>query len=118
KQILNQYSIVFQFGKERASQNQKLFGKSKEDDFKYLKELCKNRLAKRYSNSSKKVEQRLKIELEVILKLDFVSYFLINHDIVSYAKRNNYPHVGRGSGANSIVAYIIGITDVDPIELD
>lgn len=118
KQILNQCNIVFQFGKERASQNQKLFGKSKEDDFKYLKELCENRLTKRYSNPSEKVEQRLKIELEVILKMDFVSYFLINHDIVSYAKRNNYPHVGRGSGANSIVAYIIGITDVDPIELD
>lgn len=62
--------------------------------------------------------QRLEKELEVIKKMDFVTYFLINHDIVQYAQRNNYPHVGRGSDANSIVAYIIEITDVDPIELD
>jgi DNA polymerase-3 subunit alpha len=57
-------------------------------------------------------------ELETIRKLDFVSYFLINHDIVSYARSRDYPYVGRGSGANSLVAYLIGITDVDPIELD
>jgi DNA polymerase-3 subunit alpha len=43
---------------------------------------------------------------------------LINYDIINYAKKNNFFHVGRGSGANSIVAYIIGITDVDPVELD
>ncbi len=43
---------------------------------------------------------------------------IINYDIINYAKKNNFFHVGRGSGANSIVAYIIGITDVDPIELD
>src|SRR5690606_22414564 len=46
------------------------------------------------------------------------SYFLINHDIVNYAKSKGFFHVGRGSGANSIIAYIIGITDVDPIDLD
>ena len=50
--------------------------------------------------------------------MKFVSFFLINYDIINYAKKNNFFHVGRGSGANSIVAYIIGITDVDPIELD
>ena len=47
-----------------------------------------------------------------------MSFFLINYDILDYAKKNNFFHVGRGSGANSIVAYILGITDVDPIELD
>ena len=50
--------------------------------------------------------------------MDFVSYFLINYDIVQYAVRNDYPFIGRGSGANSVVAYILGITNVDPIELD
>ena len=48
----------------------------------------------------------------------FTSYFLINYDIVTFAQERNFYHVGRGSGANSIVAYCLGITDVDPIELD
>ncbi|WP_372920636.1 DNA polymerase III subunit alpha, partial [Salegentibacter sp.] len=50
--------------------------------------------------------------------LNFTPYFLINLDIVEYARSKNFPFIGRGSGANSIVAYIIGITNVDPIELD
>src|SRR5690606_21917561 len=75
-------------------------------------------LHRRYPQPSEKVMKRISIELDVIRKMDFTSYFLINHEIVSYAKKNQYPHVGRGSGANSIVAYLTGITDVDPIELD
>src|SRR5690606_22505801 len=59
---------------------------------------------------------RVEKELQAIISLGFVSYFLINHDIVAYAKSKNYPFIGRGSGANSVVAYIIGITNVDPIE--
>ena len=47
-----------------------------------------------------------------------MSYFLINWDIVNYAQKRGYFYVGRGSGANSIVAYLLKITDVDPIELD
>ena len=57
-------------------------------------------------------------ELQLIRQQDFVSFFLINWKIVQYAKTKNFYHVGRGSGANSIVAYLLGITDVDPIELD
>ena len=67
---------------------------------------------------TEKVHTRLQKELKVIIELKFVSFFLINYDIINYAKKNNFFHVGRGSGANSIVAYILGITDVDPIELD
>jgi DNA polymerase-3 subunit alpha len=50
--------------------------------------------------------------------MGFVSYFLINWDIVSEAQRRGFFYVGRGSGANSIVAYLLRITDVDPIDLD
>jgi len=50
--------------------------------------------------------------------MDFVPFFLVNWDIIDYAQQKGYFHVGRGSGANSIVAYLLGITDVDPIELD
>jgi DNA polymerase-3 subunit alpha len=51
-------------------------------------------------------------------KKSFVSYFLINWKILEYARSKNYYYVGRGSGANSIIAYLLRITDVDPIELD
>nr|WP_279347059.1 DNA polymerase III subunit alpha [Gramella sp. AN32] len=118
KKLLSNCSIKFNFGASRVSQNQRVFSTSKEEDFKVLNELCKDKLAKRYPNPNDVVLARLNRELEVIKKMDFVSYFLINHDIVAYAKNEGYFHVGRGSGANSIVAYIIGITDVDPIELD
>lgn len=47
-----------------------------------------------------------------------MSYFLINWDLIRFAKHKGFFHVGRGSGANSLVAYCLGITDVDPIELD
>ena len=52
-----------------------------------------------------------------MIELGFVR-FLINHDIVQHATSRGFYHVGRGSGANSIVAYCLGITDVDPIELE
>jgi len=118
KALLYDCHIDFSFGKGRISQNQQVFGESKEEDFKRLFELCEKGLPIRYSNPDETVKARLKRELDTIGDLNFVSYFLINHDIVSYAKSKGYFHVGRGSGANSIVAYIIGITDVDPIELD
>ena len=118
KALLDDCHIEFSFGKNRISQNQQVFGESKEKDFELLVELCKERLPIRYKNPDETVKKRLKRELDTIYEMDFVSYFLINYDIVSYAKSKGYFHVGRGSGANSIVAYIVGITDVDPIELD
>lgn len=116
--IADACGIDFNFGKDRISQNQSVFLDSKESDYKLLVKLCHDNLHKRYSNPDETVKARLKTELETIKKMNFVSYFLINHDIVTYSKSKGYIHVGRGSGANSIVAYIIGITDVDPIELD
>lgn len=118
RNLLGDCSLDFGFGKERASQNRSRFLESKEADFQKLRELAEAGLPKRYTNPSEKVRDRMERELETIRKLDFVSYFLINHDIVSYARSKDYPYVGRGSGANSLVAYLIGITDVDPIELD
>lgn len=57
-------------------------------------------------------------ELKTIAELDFAAYFLITWDIVRYAESAGYHHIGRGSGANSIVAYCLFITDVEPLELD
>ncbi len=118
ERLMEKCDIHFGFGQRRVSQNQQIFGESKKTDFDLLNQLCREQLPKRYSNPNPIVRKRLQVELATIKKLNFVSYFLINHEIVSYAKSQGYFHVGRGSGANSIVAYIIGITDVDPIELD
>src|SRR5690606_2790562 len=57
-------------------------------------------------------------ELEVIKEKGFVSYFLINWKILKYARCKGFFYVGRGSGANSIIAYLIQITDLAPVELD
>ncbi|WNH09907.1 DNA polymerase III subunit alpha [Thalassobellus suaedae] len=116
--LLNSCRIDFKFGEHRISQNQTLYLNSEKEDYQLLVKLCEDHLHKRYSQPDKKVRTRLETELKTIRQMNFVSYFLINYDIISYSKQMGYIHVGRGSGANSIVAYIIGITDVDPIELD
>ena len=67
---------------------------------------------------SEVVLNRINKELDIIEKKNFVSYFLIAWDFTTYAREKGYFYVGRGSGANSIIAYLLRITDVDPIELD
>ena len=118
KALLNNCTVDFGFDNARENQNQQRYGASFEEDCEMLINLCKTKLYKRYKKPTQQVHDRLQKELKVIVDLKFVSFFLINYDIISYAKSNNFFHVGRGSGANSIVAYILGITDVDPIELD
>ncbi|MAT40234.1 MAG: DNA polymerase III subunit alpha [Ectothiorhodospiraceae bacterium] len=83
-----------------------------------LRSLAEAGFAERYPQHEPLHRERLEKELRVIRELGFVDYFLIAHDMVGYAKRKNYPYIGRGSGANSIVAYCLQITNVDPIELD
>lgn len=108
----------YRFGKERENQNLQVYGHSKEEDEKKLRTLCEDKVQQRYPNASAEVYQRMEKELQAISDLGFVSYFLINYDLVEYARSKKYPYIGRGSGANSIVAYILGITNVDPLELN
>lgn len=110
--------MEYSFNNKENNQNLQVFGKSKKEDEKLLRKLCKENFEHFYPNASEEVRQRLQKELNAIIKLGFVSYFLINRDIVQYARKMNFPFIGRGSGANSIVAYIIGITNVDPVELN
>lgn len=71
------------------------------------------------SQARQQYEKRLQIELDVILSMGFAGYFLIVADFIQWAKDNGIPvGPGRGSGAGSIVAYVIGITELDPIEYD
>ncbi len=94
------------------------FGGSAEDDRVLLEKLALDGFKTRYDRKNKKALERLQKELKIINDLGFNSYFLINWDIVKYAQGRGFYHVGRGSGANSIVAYCLHITDVDPIELN
>ena len=98
--------------------NRKFFTGNKKDDSKLLEKLALEGFNYRYKKTDKKALAQLKKELKIIEELNFLTYFLITHDILRYAQSRGYHHIGRGSGANSIVAYCLRITDVDPIELD
>lgn len=86
-------------------------------DVEYLRELCEAGLARRYKNVAPEVRERLEFELSVINRMEFPSYFLIIADFITSAKNLGIVvGPGRGSGAGSMVAYVLGITDLDPIE--
>lgn len=117
-QLLAQCSIHFDFSKNKPDQNLRVYTENAEQDYLLMEKLCQEGLRYRYPKPSKQVLKRLQKELELIRQKGFTAYFLINWDITSYARKKGYFYVGRGSGANSIVAYLLRITDVDPIELD
>lgn len=117
QKMLASCSIDFQHD-QLTHQNQQHYSGSEKEDIALLKKLCRDGLMYRYPQTDHHVLQRIEKEIELIIEKKFVSYFLINWDIVHYARSKNYYYVGRGSGANSIVAYLLRITDVDPIELD
>lgn len=107
-----------EFASGRVNLNRKTFTGSKKDDKELLQKLAIGGVECRYGKSNKEALKKVKHELKVIFELDFCAYFLITWDIIRYASSRGYYHVGRGSGANSTVAYCLRITDVDPIELD
>ena len=89
-----------------------------ETHYDYFKKLCDDGIKNRYGeNPSKEILDRAEYELGVIKKMGYVDYFLIVWDFIHYAKTHNIPvGPGRGSGAGSIIAYAIEITDVDPMK--
>lgn len=85
----------------------------------YLNELCEIGLRERVKSPSSIYKDRLQYELNIIKKMNFSDYFLIVWDYVQFAKKNGIiVGPGRGSAAGSLVAYVLGITDVDPIKFD
>lgn len=87
------------------------------DHYEYFKNQCYKGLKKHYGNPDKSLIDRLEYELSTVHKMGFVDYYLIVNDFVQYAKSQGIPvGPGRGSGAGSLCAYCIGITDVDPIK--
>jgi len=104
-----------EFGK---NQNKASFTGNASEDSRLLHTLAREGFTGRYPKRDEKALERLEKELKVIETLGFTAYFLISWDIVRYAHSRGYFYVGRGSGANSVVAYCLRITDVDPVELD
>jgi len=98
--------------------NKRVFTSSRYDDRLLLEKLALDGMIYRYGKSNTEARKRIEHELEVIDRLGFSAYFLITWDIIRYSMSRGFYHVGRGSGANSIVAYCLKITDVDPIELN
>ena len=114
EELLEQCSIAM----DGSDKTRKVFGGSIAHDREQLHRLALEGVHRRYPQPTEKVLARMQHELDVIERMGFISYFLINHDIVRHAHSRGFFHVGRGSGANSLVAYCLGITDVDPIELN
>lgn len=115
EKLLEQCFIDFEFGKNK---NKRFFSGSIKKDYHKLMGYCYDGLKYRYPDANEEIIDRFEKEVNMIVDLGFSSYFLINHDIIRYAQCKNFSYVGRGSGANSMVAYLLGITDVDPVDLD
>jgi DNA-directed DNA polymerase III PolC len=124
--MIDACSIEMNFGEDK---NKKLYSASREDDRVLLEKLARDGFKVRYGNQKKggkgvearkwvEARERLVKELRIIDQMGFTAYFLITWDMIRYAQSRGFYHVGRGSGANSLVAYCLRITDVDPIELD
>ncbi|SHN00797.1 DNA polymerase III subunit alpha [Mucilaginibacter sp. OK098] len=103
---------------DEKSRNKKTFTGSMQGDYDRLRELTMEGMLYRFGTGHEKALKKIEEELLVIRDQGFAPYFLITHDITTHFMKKGYYHVGRGSGANSTVAYCLRITDVDPMELD
>ena len=89
------------------------------DSVAYFRTLCEEGLRRRYGEVTEALQQRLDYEMQTIETMGYVDYYLIVYDYVHFAKTHDISvGPGRGSGAGSLCAYCIGITDVDPIRYD
>ena len=113
--LMDSCEIHMDFGVDK---NKKNFSARKKDDAHLLRKLALDGFKTRYGPNNTVAKERVDKELDIINRLGFNSYFLMTWDIIRYAQHRGFYYVGRGSGANSIVAYCLRITDVDPIELD
>ncbi|WP_316634461.1 DNA polymerase III subunit alpha [uncultured Flavobacterium sp.] len=102
----------------KTPKNKKFYTENRQTDIAKLTQLAHEGLLWRYGKDHKEAKARVEKELKVIDELEFSGYFLITWDIVQYSNSQGFMHIGRGSGANSIIAYCLGITDICPIELD
>jgi len=93
KKILAECLVEFDF---KTNKNKQLFTNSKDEDYKLLRRECEKGLKYRFAKHDKTVVERMEKELKLIIDLGYTSYFLINWDIVKYARSKDFPYVGRG----------------------
>ena len=108
-------SFAFDF---KTQKNKRSFTGNPYDDRLLLEKLALEGMKYRYGANNKEALKRVKHELDIIDQQKFASYFLITWDMIRYSMSRGFYHVGRGSGGNSVVAFCLRITDIDPIELD
>ena len=115
QKIADRCNVEFEFGVRKLPRYDL---PEKVDHFDYFRDECYKGLYKHYGeNPDKSIIERLEYELDTVNRMGFVDYYLIVNDFVQFAKRSDIPvGPGRGSGAGSLCAYCIGITDVDPIK--
>lgn len=111
--IADQCNVDLEFGKYKHPKFPLPEG---ETSFSYLWKIAFRGLEEKYQPITQEAINRLQEELSVIEQLGFADYFLIVWDIAQQAKRMNMMTLGRGSAANSIVAYCLGLTQVDPLK--
>ncbi len=118
-EIADRCRVELEFGKSKYPDYPAPEGKTREA---YLRELCYRGLHDRFgerATSDPKLIERLDYEVDVLERTGFVSYFLIVWDFIHFAKQRGIPvGPGRGSAAGSMVAYVLGITDVDPLRFN
>ena len=114
-EIAERCQVEFTFGQIRLP---KYHAEGVSDTTAYLRHLCEEGVQRRYGNfPSEAVRNRMNYELDIITHMGYIDYFLIVWDFVHYAKTHDIPvGPGRGSGAGSLCAYLIGITDIDPLK--
>lgn len=111
--IADMCNVGFEFGVTKLP---KITFSGVNDNVKFLRDMTFKGLQKRYGTPREEHIDRAEYELSVITQMGYVDYFLIVWDFVHYAKTHDIPvGCGRGSGAGSLVAYCIGITDIDPL---
>lgn len=116
--LLQKCHVHFSFGEDAETRNIAHYTGSKASDKALLRQLSFDGVKTRYKAMTSTIRERIEREIDIIEQKGYLSYFLITWDIVHFAKKNGFFHVGRGSGANSIVAYLLHITNVDPLALD
>ncbi len=113
--IAERCNVTFEFGKTKLPHYDAPGGDSKA----YFEKLCEEGLLRRFANPTEEAKARLRYEMDVVEQMGYVDYYLIVFDYVNYAKTHGIPvGPGRGSGAGSLCAYCIGITDIDPLKYD
>ena len=114
-QIADQCAFNLQLAKPRLPKQRVPLGHT---PISWLRELCRLGADERYPHIRDEAEARLRKELAVIEQKDFPGYFLIVHEMVDYAREKGILCQGRGSAANSVVCFVLGITAVDPIKYE